>query len=98
MIQPRQMMEVYVADAELLDDAVLDPYEMCSMNFARLEHDRLEQIVRQIIIPMVGGYESELGEALDRHCEQVRRFSGNFCWKHRHLGASAGEVDRGERA
>lgn len=91
-------LQPFVLQAEVLQPAVLTPEQMCSMNFARLEHDRLEQIVRQIIIPMVGGYESELGEALDRHCEQVRRFSGNFCWKHRHLGASAGEVEKGERS
>jgi len=31
-----------------------------------------------------------------RHLEQVRIFSRNFCWAHRHLGASYGVV--GERA
>ena len=87
-------LQPFALQAEILQPAVLTPEQMCSMNFARLEHDRLEQIVRQIIIPMVGGYESELGEALDRHCEQIRIFSGNFCWKHRHLGASAGEVGK----
>jgi hypothetical protein len=45
-----------------------------------------------IVIPMIGSYQTELGEALDRHFEQVITFSGNFCWKHRHLGASYGEV------
>jgi len=75
-------------EGEILRDAVLDPQQMCSMNFARLEHQRLEHLVRKIIIPMVGGYQTELGEMLDRHLEQVRTSSGNFCWKHRHVGAS----------
>lgn len=88
------MMEVFVADGELLEPAILDAYEMCSMNFARLEHQRLNRLIRSIVIPMIGGYQTELGEALDRHLEQVIRYSGNFCWKHRHLGASYGEVGR----
>jgi hypothetical protein len=89
-------LQPYTIEGEVLQAAVLSAQEMAYMNFARIEHDRLEQIVRRIIIPMVGGYGTDLGEALDRHCEQVRRFSGNFCWKHRHLGESHGVVGKGD--
>jgi hypothetical protein len=39
----------------------------------------------------------EEGVASDiaRHIEQIRIFSGNFCWRHRHLGASYGVVGKG---
>lgn len=81
---------------ELLQDVTLDAKAMASMNFARLEHQRLERLIRTIVIPMIpGGYSSELGEALDRHLEQVRTFSRNFCWPHRHLGIAHGVIGGG---
>jgi len=81
-----------VIEGEVLRPAVLDAAAMCQMNFARIEHKRLERLLRTIVIPMVGGYETELGQDLARHLEQVRTFSGNFCFVHRHIGASYGVV------
>lgn len=84
-----------VTEGEVIaHSAVLDGYEMSSMNFARQEHNRLENLIRTIVIPMIGGYRTELGEALDRHLEQTITFSANFCWKHRHVGAAFGEVGK----
>jgi hypothetical protein len=79
-------------DSELLNDAVIDARDMCSMNFAREEHKNLEKILLTFVIPAMGGYDNELACDIARHLEQIRLFSGNFCWKHRHLGASHGEV------
>lgn len=84
-----------VSDGHLLTPAVLNARDMSYMNFAREEHRKLERLLRQIIIPMLGGYDSDLAKELDRHLEQARTFSGNFCWKHRHLGASHGVVGEG---
>lgn len=80
---------------EVLRDAVLSPDDMCSLNFAREEHYKLEKILLTVVIPALGGYENELACDIARHVEQIRTFSGNFCWRHRHLGASFGVV--GER-
>ncbi len=79
-------------EGQLLQPAILDAQTMACMNFARVEHRKLECLVRQLIIPALGGYGNELAKELDRHLEQVRTFSGNHLWKHRHLGASHGVV------
>ncbi|SPO68137.1 hypothetical protein [Pseudomonas sp. JV241A] len=83
-------------EGHLLHPAILDAQAMAYMNFARAEHRKLESLVRTIIIPMLGGYQNELAKELERHLEQARTFSGNFCWQHRHLGASHGVVGEGE--
>lgn len=83
-------------EGEILREAVIDARDMCSLNFAREEHKKLEKILLTQIIPGLGGYESPLACDIARHLEQIRTFSGNFCWRHRHLGASFGDV--GERA
>lgn len=82
-------------EGELLHPTILDAQAMAYMNFARSEHRKLECLVRQLVIPMLGGYENDLAKELDRHLEQTRTFSGNFCWRHRHLGASHGVVGEG---
>ncbi|WP_065759601.1 hypothetical protein [Pseudomonas defluvii] len=84
-----------VIDGVVLSEAALDAQAMAYMNFARSEHRKLEYLVRQLVIPMLGGYENDLAKELDRHLEQTRTFSGNFCWRHRHLGASHGVVGEG---
>ncbi len=83
-----------VAEGEVLRDAVIDARDMCSMNFAREEHRKLEKILLTLVIPAMGGYDNALACDIARHIEQIRTFSGNFCWKHRHLGASHGEVGK----
>lgn len=83
------------AEGELLRDAALEPRDMCSMNFARDEFNKLAALVLGQIVPALGGYHnSELACDLSRHVEQVRLFSMNFCWPHRHLGASFGVVGK----
>ena len=82
-------------EGALLQPAMLDAQAMAYMNFAREEHRKLENLVRRLIIPALGGYTNDLAKELDRHLEQTRTFSGNFCWRHRHLGASHGVVGQG---
>jgi hypothetical protein len=89
------VVEPITIEGEILRDAVLDAQEMCSMNFAREEHRKLEKILLTFVIPALGGYGNELACDVARHIEQIRTFSGNFCWRHRHLGAAYGVV--GER-
>lgn len=79
---------------DVIRDAVLDGHAMCSMNFARLEHRKLADILLGQIIPAMGGYSNPLACDIARHLEQIQIFSGNYCWKHRHLGASHGEVGK----
>lgn len=82
-------------EGEVLRDAVLDARNMCSMNFARDEFNKLAALLLGQIVPALGGYHnSELACDLSRHIEQVCLFSGNFCWPHRHLGASYGVVGK----
>ena len=82
-------------EGEVLRDAVLEARDMCSMNFARHEFNKLAALVLGQIVPALGGYHnSELACELSRHVEQVRLFSRNFCWPHRHLGASYGVVGK----
>lgn len=83
-------------EGQLLQPAVLNAQAMAYMNFAREEHRRLENLVRRLIIPALGGYSNDLAKELDLHLEQTRTFSGNFCWSHRHLGASHGVVGQGD--
>lgn len=83
-------------EGQLLQPAVLSAQAMAYMNFARDEHRKLEDLVRRLIIPALGGYQNELAKELDRHLEQTRTFSGNFCWRHRHLAASHGVVGQGD--
>ena len=77
---------------EALSEAVLDARAMCSMNFARDEFNRLYEL----LYPMCSSHTEGPMCDIARHLEQVRIFSRNFCWAHRHLGASYGVV--GERA
>lgn len=82
-------------EGEVLHDAVLDARDMCSMNFARDEFNKLASLLLGQIVPALGGYHnSELACELSRHVEQVRLFSGSFCWSHRHMGASYGVVGK----
>lgn len=83
---------VAARDGEVLSEAVLDAREMCYMNFAREEHQKLEKILLTLVIPAMGGYDNELACDIARHLEQIQSFSGNYCWRHRHLGASHGVV------
>lgn len=81
-------------EGEVLRDAVLTGRDMCSMNFARDECDKLEKNLLALVIPAMGGYHNELACDIARHIEQIRTFSGNFCWRHRHMGASHGVVGK----
>lgn len=73
---------------ELVQDATLNALRMAQMNFAREEYDRLERLILQQILPALGGRISPIAEDLCRHLEQVRTFSGNFCVRHRAVGAA----------
>lgn len=79
-------------EGEVLSEAVLDARAMCSMNFARDEFNKLYEL----LYPMCSSHTEGPMCDIARHLEQVRIFSRNFCWAHRHLGASYGDV--GERA
>lgn len=69
MSRDLQVMELDVVNGEIVPEAaVLDAQAMCSMNFARLEHQRLNRL--------------------------IQTFSGNYCLKHRHIGAASGEVGK----
>jgi hypothetical protein len=83
---------------EIVPEAVLDAREMCYLNFARDEHRKLEKILLTFVIPALGGYENEMACNIARHIEQIRTFSGNFCWRYRHLGASHGVVGQGNES
>ncbi|WP_367238998.1 hypothetical protein AB1H94_15660 [Pseudomonas fulva] len=81
-----------VFEGEVLGQAVLDARDMAYMNFARQEHAKLAKILLKFVIPAMGGYENEMASDIARHLEQIQTFSGNYCWTHRHLGASHGVV------
>ncbi len=83
-----------VIEGEVLRDAVLGAKEMCSMNFARDEFDKLVRILVPLIDPVMCREENGVATDIARHIEQVRIFSDNFCWRHRHLGASYGVVGK----
>lgn len=84
-------------EGELLQPAVLTAQDVCYLNFARAEHAKLSKILLQVVIPALGGYSNPLASDIARHLEQIQTFSGNYCWDHRHLGASHGVVGEGER-
>ncbi|MFL1548797.1 hypothetical protein ACI77I_06765 [Pseudomonas sp. D47] len=71
---------------------LLDAQQMCSMNFARDEFDKLSRILQPLLDTML--CRQDEGPACDiaRHLEQIRIFSGNFLVRHRDLGASFGVV------
>jgi len=83
-------------EGEILTDAILDARDMAYMNFAREEFNKLVQILWPLLDPLLCHEENVVASDIARHIEQVRSFSGNFCWRHRHLGASYGVV--GERS
>ncbi|MBH3409868.1 hypothetical protein [Pseudomonas putida] len=83
---------VAVLEGEMLPEAVLDARDMCSMNFAREEFHKLYALLYPMCASHVEGPMCDIA----RHLEQVMIFTGNFIWKHRHLGASHGVV--GKRA
>ena len=82
-------------DGELLEPATLTPQEAAYLNFAREECAKLERLLLQVVVPGLGGYDNPLTSDIARHLEHVVSFSGNFCWRHRHLGASHGVVGKG---
>lgn len=81
-----------ILEGEVLAEAVLDARAMCAMNFARDEFNKLYEL----LYPMCSSHTEGPMCDIARHLEQVRIFSRNFCWAHRHLGASYGAL--GERA
>lgn len=81
-----------VFEGEVLGQAVLDARDMAYMNFAREEHAKLAKILLQFVIPAMGGYDNAVASDIARHLEHIQNFSGNYCWMHRHLGASHGVV------
>ena len=83
---------VATLEGEVLPEAVLDALEMSQMNYAREEHRKLEEILLTFVIPAMGGYENKMASDIARHLELIQSFSGNYCWRHRHLGASHGVV------
>ncbi|WP_426157519.1 hypothetical protein [Pseudomonas sp. TSRC2-2] len=89
VIEPLEVLGEVVSEK-----AVLNGEAMCSMNFAREEMKRLEKILLTFVVPAMGGYDNELACEIARHLEQIRTFSGNFCWKHRHVGSAWGEVGK----
>lgn len=97
-----RLPNVAILEGEVLSHAILDPHAMSSMNFAREEFDKLERILLPLLNPLLCCEENTIASDVARHLEQIRIFSANFCWKHRHLGASYGVVgkraDMGERA
>ncbi|XEG73687.1 hypothetical protein QA447_05505 [Pseudomonas sp. abacavir_1] len=73
---------------ELLGDARLTDVDMAYMNAARTEFENLASLIRQVVIPAVGGWQSPISKELGAHLENVQVLSSNFCWRHRHVGAA----------
>lgn len=73
-------------EGEILGEAKLNGLDMAYMNFARAECQKLEVILLRFVVPAMGGYDNKLACDVARHLEQIKSFTGNFCWKHRHLG------------
>lgn len=95
MSRDLKVIEVDVIKGEIVAEAaVLDARTMCSMNFAREEHNKLSRILLTFVIPAMGGYDNELACDIARHLEQIQTFSGNYCVRHRHIGAAWGEVGK----
>lgn len=78
-------------EGEVLPEALIDARDMCAMNFARDEFHKLYAL----LYPMCSSHEEGPMCDIARHLEQVIFFSGNFLWKHRHLGASHGKIKSG---
>lgn len=68
------------------NEAVIPGWEMTYMNHAREEFDRLDQLLRCVVMPELGGYQNPVCKLLDQYLENVRMGSRNFCWKHRAAG------------
>lgn len=92
---PGKVISLIPITSEILGEARLEPLDVAYMNFARQECDKLTKILLTQIVPALGGYENEMACDISRHLEQIRSFSGNFCWKHRHLGQMHDAVDIG---
>lgn len=73
-------------EGDLLIDATISPAEMASMNFARQEFDMLSQLLAPFLDIYMCRHEAGIGCDIARHLELIRIFSGNFCWRHRHVG------------
>lgn len=84
--------QLHAVEGEVLGEAVLSAQDVCYLNFAREEHAKLSKILLQLVIPAMGGYSNPVASDIARHLEQIQTFSGNYCWRHRHLGASHGVV------
>lgn len=84
-----------VIEGVVIPDAMLDAKDMASMNFAREEFDNLVKIILPLVEPLLRHKGNGLASDIDRHIEHIRLFSGNFCWKHRHLGAMHDAVNVG---
>lgn len=90
----RDLCAIYpnAINGEVLSEAALGAEQMCSMNFARDEFEKLEQILMPLIAPLLRREKTSVASDIARHIELIRIFSANFCWRHRHLGASHGVV------
>ena len=77
-------------EGEVLKDAVLSARDMAYMNLARSEFDKLASVLLNHIAPAISDPNNALACDIARHIEQIRIFSANFCWQHRHMGASHG--------
>jgi hypothetical protein len=71
---------------DLLLDPVLTAQDMAYLNFAREEYRKLDLLMHRVVLPALGPYDNPLSNELRVHLEQVRTFSGNFCWRHRAIG------------
>jgi len=88
------LMPAQVEGGVVSTTAVLDGEAMCSMNFAREEFNKLERMLWPLIEPLLRQQENGPASDVARHLEQIRIFSGNFCWKHRDVGSAWGEVGK----
>lgn len=75
-------------EGEIVADAKLNGLDMAYMNFAREECQKLEVILLRFVVPAMGGYDNKLACDVARHLEQIKSFTGNFCWKYRHAGSA----------
>ena len=89
-----------IVEGKILDEATLTAEQMAYMNFAREEYRSLERLLLRVVLPALGEYDQPVLNDVRRHLEQIASFSGNFCWKHRHLGEmnDAKDVSRCGRA
>lgn len=53
----------------------------------------MAHILIPLLDPLLCRENSGVASDIARHIEQIRSFSGNFCWRHRHVGAAYGTVD-----